>query len=259
MIKIVSGFSDKGGSTFAFINLTNELNNAGLDTVFYGPHSWHLDKCRAEILNDSFVVNADDILICHFINLPNRPNAKKVILACHEKNLFEVGKIKQYWDTVVFLNEKHRLYHSNYNGDFVIVPNIRQNLVKKNKEGLDKIAGVIGSFDDNKQTHISIQRALEDGCEVVYLFGEPNTQYYENFVKPLLSDNVILKGFQQNKQEMYDMIGRVYHSSKSEVACLVKDECELTGVKFFGTDVTDNPPVTLNNKEIIELWLNILK
>jgi hypothetical protein len=27
MIKIVSGYSDKGGSTSAFIDLTNELNN----------------------------------------------------------------------------------------------------------------------------------------------------------------------------------------------------------------------------------------
>ena len=56
---------------------------------------------------------------------------------------------------------------------------------------------------------------------------------------------------------MYDMIGRVYHSSKGEVACLVKDECYLTGTKFFGNDQTENEVSTLSNDEVIDLWLNL--
>ena len=124
---------------------------------------------------------------------------------------------------------------------------------------MEKIAGVIGSFDENKQTHISIQRALADGCEKVYLFSEPYGPYYENYIKPLINDNVILKGFVEDKQAMYDMLGCVYHSSKSEVACLVKDECESTGVVFHGNESTDNPPVLLTNDEIINKWLKILE
>jgi hypothetical protein len=58
---------------------------------------------------------------------------------------------------------------------------------------------------------------------------------------------------------MYDMVGRVYHSSKSEVACLVKDECESTGVVFYGNDATDNPPVTITNDEILVKWLKLLE
>lgn len=162
MIKIVSGWSDKGGSTHAFIELTNELNKRGIETTFYGPHPWHLTKCRAALLDSNLKINQDDILICHFLQLPNRPNAKKVILSCHEKNLFEVGKIKQYWDKVVFLHDKHKEYHGEYTGDFSIIPNLKPNLVKKEKEELKKIAGVIGSFDENKQTHVSIKRALAD-------------------------------------------------------------------------------------------------
>ena len=258
MIKIASGWSDKGGSTFAFIALTNELNRLGYETIFYGPHDWHLNKCKSGKIND-IKINEDDILITHFLQLPSRPNAKKVILSCHEKNLFEVGLIPQYWDEVVFLNEKHKNYHNLYNNAFSIIPNLRPNLVKSDKSGLEKIAGVIGSFDDNKQTHVSIKRALADGCDKVYLFGEPMGEYFNKFVKPLCDDNVIVKGFMLDKQQMYDMIGCVYHSSKSEVACLVKDECEVTGTLFHGNESTDYPMVTLSNEEIINKWLEILK
>ena len=75
----------------------------------------------------------------------------------------------------------------------------------------------------------------------------------------MLSDKVIMQGFSSDKQAMYDMLGCVYHSSKSEVACLVKDECESTGVVFNGNEATDNPPVTLSNEEIFALWVNILE
>lgn len=53
MVKILSGWSNKGGSTFAFINLTNELNKNGIDTTFYGPHNWHLDKCKSGLLDNT--------------------------------------------------------------------------------------------------------------------------------------------------------------------------------------------------------------
>jgi hypothetical protein len=257
-IKIASGWSNRGGSTVALIKLTNYLNTVGYDTTFYGPHDWHLKQCKSDKIQN-LQVNSDDILITHFLNLINRPSAKKVILTCHEKNLFEVGKIPKYWDVVVFLNENHKKYHHSYNGSYRIIPNLKENLIKKDKTGLEKIAGVIGSFDENKQTHISIQRAINDGCEKIYLFGEPIGSYYENFVQPLLSDTVILKGFFENKQEMYDMIGCVYHSSKSEVATLVKDECETVGVIFNGNFATNNPPITMTNDEIINEWIKLIK
>jgi hypothetical protein len=261
MIKIISGWSDKGGSTFAFINLTNTLNQYGYDATFYGPHTWHLDKCKSGILDSSLSVNEDDKLICHFIQLPNRPNASKVILSCHEKNLFEVGKIKQYWDKVVFLNEKQRDYHSSYTGDFTILPNLKEALVKK--ESIDesrKIAGIIGSIDENKQTHLSIQRAFSEGYDKIFLFGnvtDPN--YYNSKVKPLMNENVIEYGFEKDKQKMYDMIDAVFLSSKSEVASLVKDECESTGTKFYGNTATDHDVINLTNDEIIKEWIKILE
>jgi len=258
MIKIISGHSEKGGSTTALINLTNALNEKGHDCTFYGPHNWHLDKCKADNIKN-LKLNSQDVLIVHFLVLPERPKVKKVILSCHEKNLFEVGTIKPFWDEVVFLNQKHKDYHFLYMGKYTLIPNLKENLIKKDKTEIDKIAGVIGTFDPNKQTHISIQRALNDGCEKVYLFGDPNSHpNFKSMVEPLLSEKVILKGYMNNKQEMYDMIGRVYHSSMSEVATLVKDECELTNTKFFGNGATEYTPIIMSNDEILNSWLKIL-
>lgn len=260
MIKIVSGYSDKGGSTSAFIDLTNELNQYNIETTFYGPHKWHLDKCNSGILDSSFIVNKDDILICHFLQLPSRPNAKKVILSCHEKWWFKLGEIKQYWDVAIFLHNDHRQYHSDYKSDFKIIPNLKPDLKPINKPELDLVAGIIGSIEDRKQTHISIKRALADGCKKIKIFGQiSDEQYYDRYVKPLLNDNIEIIGYVTNKQEMYNSIGRVYHSSKGEVACLVKDECWLTNTVFFGNEETENEVSNLTNQEIITLWKNLFE
>ena len=258
-IKIISGYSEKGGSTTAFINLTNFFNENGLDCTFYGPQNYHLNKCKSGLSKD-LILNSDDILITHFLQLNERPPVKKVIFSCHEKWWFEVGKINPYWDTAVFLHEDNRNYHNGYTGDYVIIPNLKENLIYGNKDGLEDIAGIIGTIESRKQTHLSIQRALFSGCKKVYLFGHIGDQsYFDNFVKPMIDENVILVGHQSNKQEMYDMIGNVYHSSKGEVACLVKDECYLTNTKFFGNSETDNEVSKLTNDEVLNLWKNLFE
>ena len=63
---------------------------------------------------------------------------KKSILSCHEKWWFPVGKIKQYWDEVVFLHDQHRDYHKEYTGDFVIIPNLKENLNVSDKTNVKK-------------------------------------------------------------------------------------------------------------------------
>jgi len=259
MIKILSGYSEKGGSTTAFINLTNLFNENGIDCIFYGPHEWHLDKCQSDLLKN-YKPDYSDKLITHFLNLPKRPSAKKVILACHEKWWFEVADIKQYWDTAVFLHQEHKNYHWRYNGDYVIIPNFKENLIFSEKNHLDKVAGVIGTIEERKQTHISIKRAIDDGCDKVILYGHVGDQnYFEKFVSPLLSEKIKIFGHSTNKQQMYDSIGRVYHSSKGEVACLVKDECHLTNTKFFGNEETSNEVSKLTNQEILDLWKSTLQ
>jgi hypothetical protein len=254
-IKIISGYSEKGGSTVAQINLTNFLNNNGYDCTFYGPSDYHIDKCKSAFSNE-LIFDSDDILLCHVMNFQERPPVKKVIYCSHEKWWYDFSKVFWYWDESVFLHQQHKDFHENYTGNYTIIPNLKENLTSKNKEELDLVAGIIGSIEDRKQTHISIERALNDGCEKVFLFGQiGDKNYFENYVKPKIDNNkIILVGHTTDKQSMYDSIGRVYHSSKGEVACLVKDECYLTGTKFFGNKETENEVSTLTNEEILKLW-----
>jgi hypothetical protein len=263
MIKILTGYSEKGGSTVALTNLTKSLNEAGYETILYGPHDYHLDKCKSGKLTEDVInsITPEDRVITHFLKLPQRPNAKKVVLSCHEKWWFDVGGIKPHWDEVIFLHQAHRDYHNKYKGEYSIIPNIKEPLIKRDKSELDKVAGIIGSIEHRKQTHVSIQRALKDKCEKIYLFGKVGeASYYETFVKPLLSLPIIVEyGHTEGKQEMYDMVGRVYHSSIGEVACLVKDECWTTGTKFFGNEETENTVSELTNEEVIEEWVKVLE
>ena len=62
MIRIITGWSNKGGSTMAFIALTNALNNAGYKTALFGPHTWHLDKCESGMLDNKFKINLNAML-----------------------------------------------------------------------------------------------------------------------------------------------------------------------------------------------------
>jgi hypothetical protein len=260
MVKILTGWSNKGGSTFAFVNLTNELNKNGIDTVLYGPHDWHLDKCKSD-KSSNLKLNPDDILICHFVNFSLRPNVKQVILFCHEKNLYEVGKIKPFWDIAIFLNKKHKKYHKNYNGSYRIIPNLKESIkiYEKSPESVG-VAGIVGSIDHNKQTHLSIERAKKDGYKKIILFGNvTDPQYYNNQVKPLIDNTQVIEyGFISDKEKMYNMVECVYLSSKSEVASLVKDECETTNTIFKGNDDTEHDGLSLTNEEIINKWKEVL-
>ena len=258
-VKIISGYSEKGGSTTAFINLTNYFNENGISCTFYGPHEWHLDKCKSDLISN-LKFEKTDVIISHFLNLQSRPDVKKIILSCHENWWYEVADVKQYWDEVVFLHDKHREYHKRYLGKYSIIPNLKENLISIQKPELDKVAGIIGTIEDRKQTHVSIQRALKDGCDKILLYGHIGDEnYYQNNVKPLMSNsNIILMGHSTNKQDMYNSIGRVYHSSKGEVACLVKDECYLTNTKFFGNEETENEVSTLTNEEVLNKWTKLI-
>ena len=85
-IAIVSGWTNPGGSTVHFIELCNLLYDNGFDCTFYGPHSWHLDKCKADNTNNVNITK-DDVLISHYISV-KKTLAKYHILSCHETNMF---------------------------------------------------------------------------------------------------------------------------------------------------------------------------
>ncbi len=73
MIKIISGFTEKGGSTTFFINLTNFLNENGIDCTFYGNQNYHMDKCKSGNIDKDLKYEPDDVIITHFLQLQERP------------------------------------------------------------------------------------------------------------------------------------------------------------------------------------------
>lgn len=256
-IKILSGWSNPGGSTTAFINLCNLFNENGLDCTFYGPHQFHLGRCKSNSLDNAAVNEDGEILIMHFLKIPSRPEAsKKVILACHEKGVFPIKEIKPYWDEIVYVSEAQRDWQGI---EGTIVPNSITSIARDRlKPG--NIAGIIGSIDKNKNTHISIQRALQDNCDKVLIFGMVTDQpYWESMVKPLVDgDKVIFSGYIENRDAIYSQIDVVYQSSDSECASLVSHECKSLGVEFKGNENIDEVSTLTPNSEILEMWMKVL-
>lgn len=263
MVKIVSSISHEGGSTIILINLTNLFNSKGIDTTFYGPHDYHMDKCKSKKLSE-LQFDKKDIVITHHIAFDKRPPVKRVVLASHEKWWFEVADYPVHWDLVVFNHEEHRNYHNRYNGPYVLIPNpkdFNNPLYSIDKPEKEMVAGIIGSIEPRKQTHLSIERALEDGCEEILVYGRVlDDAYYKKYCrKYYYHPNVKFMGHSNNKQEMFNSIGRVYHMSIGEVSCLVKDECHYTNTKFFGNEQTLHEVSELTNDELFLIWKDVLK
>ena len=267
-IKILSGWSAPGGSTVALVNLCNLFNERGYDCTFYGPHDWHLSKCKADYLQKCPLNEKDEILLVHYLTLPQRPDASdKVILACHEKDVYPIAEQKKFWDKVVYVSESQKEWQSKRETSPVpkltlgeVIPNVLPDLHPSTNMIL-QVAGVIGSIDANKKTHRSIERALEDGYKDILLYGMITEEdYFTKFVKPLMDDNPGVKhlSFCDNKQQMYDSVSKVYHSSASETFNYVKAECNLTGTIYDGLDSAESGAEVWTNTKILKAWEKLL-
>ena len=254
-IKIVTSWSNPGGGTVAHIGLTNLFNDNGYDCTFYGPHDWHLDKCKGESLSKARIT-AEDILLSHFIQVAPETKSRMHVLSCHETNLFPLKEmdLKQY-DLIQFVSNFQRKWHS-INHPSIVIPPVVNEVLWENPN--NNIAGVIGSIDHNKQTHKSIQRAIEDGYNKVLLFGDvTDLPYFNTCVSQLVnSGKAILMGHQDNREFMYGQVSEVYHSSIRETYGLVEAECRLSGIPFNGPSNKQN---ILEKEEILNLWKQYLK
>jgi hypothetical protein len=257
-VKIVSGWSNPGGSTLHHIALTNLLNEEGVDCVFHGPHTWHLDKCKASNFN-TFKEEEGDIIISHFCNL----NAARLsyfgcknMLSCHETNLWPLKKmdLSQY-KTIQYVSESQKNWHD-VDHPYVIIPPMVEKVDWTDPE--NNSAGVIGSVDNHKQTHLSIERALKDGYEKVFLFGEcRDIPYYDAHIHKFMGkSNVFLMSHENNRTRMYKKISKVYHSSLRETYGMVEAECRLAGIPFDGPK---NNQEVLDREEILDLWKKTLE
>jgi hypothetical protein len=269
MIKILTGFSDVGGSTNAFINLTNALNNAGYNAILMGQHPYPQNKCNFELITGKINYKNRDKVICHFPpNLKGyvktkRADCKLCIFSCHETDMFSFKNINyEVFDKIVFASPLQKSYHNISHKSQHVIPNFLSKLLP-NKKCSESVAGIIGSIDRNKQTHISIKRALEDGFKSVLIYGAITDQsYYLESVKELIDGSVVVyKGVEQDKQKMYDSITDCYLSSINEVLPTVIGECRLTGTNFHGIEGKEylKQEFVFSDDYILNQWRKVLE
>ena len=250
-VKLVSGWSNPGGSTVHHIGLTNLLNENGIDCTFYGPHEWHMDKCKSAHISEC-KLTVHDTLISHFIQVPTT-NVKKHILSCHETNLFPLQQIPTAgYDVIQYVSNFQREWHG-INHPFKIIPPRVEKI--KWKFTPSQCAGVIGSIDEHKQTHKAIQQAFDEGFDRVLLYGQiTDLPYFEKYIQPLMG-RVEIRNHVDDKEAMYGSVEAVYHASKRETYGLVEAECKLAGVPYRGVE---NSPEILTDEEILERWKSVL-
>ena len=263
-IRILSGWSNPGGSTVAFINLTNLLNKAGIDAIFYGPHNWHLDKCRSAHTARLDITDEEDILIAHFVPLKEEKiPIKKVILSCHETILYP---LKDYpmggVDVIHYVSNWQRDWHG-VDHPSEVIPNIISVGERKGSHKRGAV-GIIGSIDAHKQTALAIQSALEAEPKDtrILIFGSvTEEEYYQEHVKPLIKNNKRVKivGKYDDKTVMYNMIDSVYHASKAETYGLVKHECALHGIPFNDLIGSSQHSEYWPEDKILEAWKKVLE
>jgi len=272
-VAIFTGWSQMGGSTESYINLTNALNVEGINTVLVGPHAWHLDKCKGLQLTKEIGYTAKNV-IWHF--LPYQVDGKLFknathILSCHETELnpvFEKYRDPIYdgvFDYLHFVSD-HQLDYQCENADYdakgemVVIPNLLDpKLVKRRKQPKGKVGAVIGSVDRNKNTHVSIQKALDDGCKSVKVFGSVNGhEYYKEHVEVLFKDpRVSYKGIVDDKNTMYSDITDVYHYSLKESWGYIDAECSFLDINYHTT--LENRVNPVSNSTILDRWMEIFR
>lgn len=260
MIKILTGFSGPGGSTVAFNNLVNLLNENGINACLYGSYKWEGITCKFSYLN-SLSFDKSDTIIYHFLNIEDRPNVKKLILSSHETNIFPIKQIKKLvYDKIHFVSN----FQKEWQGlDGTVIPNVIKKYEKLNFRSSNKVAGIIGSIDEHKRIHTSIERALKDkDIEKVEIWGSVSEpKYFILEVVPLLGEKVTYHGISTDMQKVYNRIDVVYASSKRECLPMIQGECKLMNMEYRGLpeNTRDYSDYEFDNSKILNMWREFLE
>ena len=154
-----------------------------------------------------------------------------------------------------FVSQGQYLWHDiRKSTPYVVIPNV---VVPLEKSPLGtKTAGVIGSIDRFKQTHLSIERALGKVYNKILLYGNvTDREYFEKEVSPYVSKGVaILMGHVDDRQKMYDSVDEVFHSSVMETYNFIRAECHYTGVKYDGLESANTDAELWTSDKIFEKW-----
>jgi len=253
MIKVMTGYSGPGGSTVAFNNLVNLFNKSGLEARLYGPQLWEGINCK--FMQGFVEPKLEDTVIYHFMMTPNKP-CKKLILSCHETNLYPIAKIPDLrYDNIHFVSKFQEDWHG-VSG--TVIPNIITPLtcdVLVNGE----VVGIIGSVDRNKRIPLSIKRALDDDFTDIRIYGGiSDPKHFLQDIVPLLGEKVRYCGVSHDMQKVYDTLTHVYHSPLLETYNMIKAECAAAGVVYRGEEGNDTKAEVWGSERIMMAWAELL-
>lgn len=259
MIKLVSSWTNPGGSTVALIDLCNLFNKHGMHAVLHGTADFPTGKCKYKKIKsiDDLNISYTDKVIIHNIIPQSRLPAGKVILSMHEKHSLpianELASGKKFnFDKIHFITEEQRKWHCIFPDESFVIGNyinLGFTLDGKHPTGC---AGVIGTIEPRKRTFESVQKAILDGYNKVILFGTGNETYI-NTIMTAFRGKVDYRGYEKDKKTIYSSIDKVYHLSRWEIACLVQGECKILGIPFEGSEFCPDYPIWSEN-EVISAW-----
>lgn len=264
-IKIVTGWGNPGGSTIAHVNLARLFQESGYNCKVYSPHSWLKDNYKdVGLMLGDLTSKKSDIFILHAINLADLN--QKYFYSCHETNVFPIKNVsKKKLKGIHFVSKFQEQWHwdnkdYHYGVPTFVIPNVVSKIKIQKDSKKENIAGVIGSIDRHKRTHISIQRALADGRDIVLVFGAiTDVEYFYNDVVPLLDGKNVFMIGQSTQEQMYSEIGCVYHSSLRETFNFVKHECHLLCIPYFGLEENDPKSCIMDYESILNQWKHFLQ
>jgi hypothetical protein len=256
MIKVVSGWSGPGGSTVAFNNLVNLFNRKGRNACYYTASKWDGVTCKWDS-HQNLKFTKDDVLIYHFMKFGKRPPVRKVILSCHETQVFPIKNQKDLiYDDVHFVSQFQKGWQD---VDGQVIPNVFQKYAPRPNKFKVSSAGVLGSIDSNKRTHRSISKALDDGHTDVRVYGGlTDLGYFNAEVLPLLGDKVSYRGVASDMQAVYDTLTDVYHSPELETFNLIKPECEYAEVNYHGDEGNDTQAEYWDDDKVYDAWKTLI-
>ena len=255
MIKVFTGFSGPGGSTVAFNNLVNLFNKNGLEACLYGPHIWEGITCRFK--QGVVEPRPEDTVIYHFMLPPSKP-CKKLILSCHETELFPIAKIPDLkYDAIHYVSESQKEWHGTPGN---VIPNVVTKYLRWGSPKKSPVAGIIGSIDPNKRVHKSIEMALRSNHRDIRLYGAiTDGKYFSEEILPLLGNLVSYRGIASDMQPVYDVLTDVYHCPKMETYNLIIPECNSAGVAYHGDGEFDTKAEYWSDEKVLEAWKKILE
>jgi len=259
-VKFLTGYSGYGGSTICLLDHCKLLDSAGIDAHLYGPQDWHLSRYGKSMMSCDFKALPDDVVVYHYLDADRRPSCRKFFLFLHETNLYDLRlKDVSFFDEVLFSSESQRAWHGANGG--TIVPNVMDDLVcgSIHNPPNKNVAGVVGHVHPIKSTHVSILRALEDGMDRVHVYGPAYPPYFDEQIRPMLSERVVYKGFYEpeRRMEIYNDFDVLYHFGEYESACLVLGECRILGKKVVKCGALMDYDF-YSKEQILEIWKSLL-